>query len=115
MAVSVRIVGEASDLLSLEEALREEPPLLGSRVRREVQAPKPGELGPVAEALEWTADNKDLVAALATALVAWVKARRTKIAVRVGKDEVTIDSTRIPQADKVAAELARELRRGGTE
>jgi hypothetical protein len=108
--MSLLIVGEAADLLALEAALRIDPRVKGAVLDRVVRDPATGEMGPVVEALAWAADSKELVGGVAVTLVAWVASRRTRLRIRVGKQEVEVSSTGVPDPEALAVTLLEVMR-----
>jgi hypothetical protein len=109
MTVFLRIEGQPGDLLGLEAALRTDPGVKGASLGRVTRDPSTGEMGPVVEALSWTAGNKELLAGLAAAVTAWVAGRRTKVRIRVGKREIEISSTAVPDAESLVLTILAAL------
>jgi hypothetical protein len=109
--LALLIAGDSDDLLALETALRGDADGKGASLVRVVRDPAPGEMGGVVEALTWAADNKELLAALCAALTAWVASRRTRVRVRVGKREVQVSSTAIPDPEALALTLIEAMRK----
>ncbi|MFI6740412.1 hypothetical protein ACIBI9_46455 [Nonomuraea sp. NPDC050451] len=101
---------EARDLYAW---LRREPELRAAL--RLVEKPPPdGALGPVAEAVQVLADAPEVVAAVASMVIAWLRYRRTdvKITVKQGKDgpevQVTATGLRALNPEQTLA-LARQI------
>lgn len=109
MTLRVQLNGDGDQLLSLESALRGDPDLRGTRINRIDLPPRPGEMGPVTDALQWVSENAELTTALAAALTAWLTQRRTKVRVKVGEHEVELDSTRIEDPEQLALRVLQAL------
>jgi hypothetical protein len=108
--MSLLINGEAADLLALEAALRVDPRVKGASLDRVVRDPTADEMGPVVEALAWAVDNKELLGGVAAAVAAWVASRRTRVRIRVGKREIEVSSTAVPDPEALALILLKAMR-----
>jgi hypothetical protein len=110
MGMRLLIDGDPDDLLALEAALRVDPQVKGAPLERVVRDPAPGEMGPVVEALSWSAENKELIGGLAAVLAAWLASRRTRIRIRAGKREVSVSSSSVTDPESLALSLLEAMR-----
>ncbi len=111
MALSVAISGDHESLLGLERRIREDPNLRGSRLRRVEAPPATGEMGFVAEALQWTTDNNELLAGLAGVVAGWLARpqNRSRITVQVGDQKIEVESDKVTDPEAAARELLNRL------
>ena len=111
MALTVELIGEAHSLRELEHRLRADADLRGARLVRVDAPPEPGEMGSATEALQWITDNSELLAALAGAVAGWLGRQRRMIHIKVklGDNEVELESDRIDDPETAAVDLIRRL------
>ncbi|MFI6324335.1 hypothetical protein ACIBG8_42900 [Nonomuraea sp. NPDC050556] len=97
--MSVQLVaGSPAEVRDLYEWLRQEPGLRPAL--RLVENPPPdGSMGPVAEAVSVISDAPEVVAALASVVIAWLRYRRGDVKITVkrpdGGPEVELSATRV--------------------
>jgi hypothetical protein len=111
MALTVEIIGDADSLRGLERDLRGDIDLRGTRLIRTAAPPEPGEMGFAPEALQFITDNNELLAAMAGAVAGWLGRQRqpSRIRVKLGANEIEIESDRVKDPEAVAADLIRRL------
>jgi hypothetical protein len=110
MSQTVQVFAEETQLLVMEQELRADRELRGVRMERRQLAPATDELGPSTEALQWVSDNNELLAAVVSAVAAWVAQRRSRVRVRIGRREVEIDSAKMGNPEATAERLRELLR-----
>ncbi|MFG3405875.1 hypothetical protein [Streptomyces sp. NPDC048142] len=119
MEVTVHAEGPdpAEELRSLHDWLRDVEELRG-RVDRQESPPRPGMLGPLLDALSVALGPAGAATALATAVIAWLRTRRSEIRIKVtlpnrrsveltAKGVSDLDSTALRQQVADVAELLR--------
>ncbi len=116
MVSTIAILGESddslahqTDLLDLQRSLRADSSLRGMVLTAETSPPQNGQLGPVTDALNWVAENKELVPSLAAALKIWLGYRKTTIRLRIGTNKIRIDSS-VGDAGELADTILRALK-----
>jgi hypothetical protein len=114
MQVTVVVPGDGDAVRSFAEWCRTDPELRGVRIKQTAPSPRPGEMGSVADALEFVSNNDALLTAVATTLGTWLATRRpkTKIRVRLGDKEIEIDSPSPEKASELAGLIVEKLEKG---
>jgi hypothetical protein len=104
---------DADALRSLEDWLRRDPQLRGTRVAPIHARTGPTEMGGAADALELLLGHGELVGAVAGVVGAWfgTRVRRTKIYIKHDGREVSIEADRKTKPDQVARTIMKELGR----
>jgi hypothetical protein len=111
MMLSVTSTGESEDLRSLEDWLRRDPDLRGTRITPVAPPVVPGQMGVLADTLQLVSDNGELMTAVATTIGVWLgtRSRRTKIKVTDGERSVEIDAANLKDPEQVTRRILDEL------
>jgi hypothetical protein len=111
--LEVQVEGSQSidDLLELRRFLNDERELRGA-AKVEQRPPSEGSLGAISEIVSIALSPGGAAAILAPTLIAWIKQRRSKISLRIKRE----DGTEIAlEADRIKAAGTEELRRLASE